>query len=149
MLHSSIDHIVISWHLQFNPVYEFESDRTGIVLQMTDSYQVRNEILLQLQRNANNWFELALGRAPIELQSTLQVGQSNHWTLCFFLNLFQKYLAINQTMSNPSDSSELGATIAEKFGKAVGPVSRQLSKCFPFVTSLNALMTYPQLRSRV
>ncbi|THU88594.1 hypothetical protein K435DRAFT_821590 [Dendrothele bispora CBS 962.96] len=95
---------------EFNPVYEFESDRTGIVLQMTDSYQVRHEILLQLQRNANSWFELALGRAPIELQSTLQ-----------------KYLAINQTIANASDSSELGATIAEEFGKAVGPVSRQLS----------------------
>ncbi|KAK7467455.1 Phosphatidylinositol 4-kinase stt4 [Stygiomarasmius scandens] len=110
---------------EFNPVYEFESDRTGIVLQMTDSYQVRNEILLQLQRNANNWFELALGRAPIELQSTLQ-----------------KYLAINQTMSNPSDSSELGATIAEKFGKAVGPVSRQL-------TSLSSLANWKEDKAKV
>lgn len=59
---------------QYNPVYEFESERTGITLQLTDSYQVRNEILAQLHRNAKGWFELALGRAPIELQSTLQVG---------------------------------------------------------------------------
>jgi hypothetical protein len=58
---------------EYNPTYEFCSDRTGITLQLTDSYTVRNEILAQLQRNANNWFELALGRAPVELQSTLQV----------------------------------------------------------------------------
>ena len=58
---------------QFNPVYEFHSERTGITLQLTDSYKVRNEILGQLHRNANNWFQLALARAPIELQSTLQV----------------------------------------------------------------------------
>ncbi|KAF9067556.1 hypothetical protein BDP27DRAFT_1328569 [Rhodocollybia butyracea] len=92
---------------EFNPVYEFESTRTGIKLHLTDSYTVRNEILLQLQRNANSWFELALGRAPVELQSTLQ-----------------KYLAVSQIAS---DTSELGATIAEKFGKAIGPVQRQLT----------------------
>lgn len=59
--------------LQYNPIYEFHSDRSDITLQLTDSYKVRNEILAQLHRNANSWFELALGRAPVELQSTLQV----------------------------------------------------------------------------
>ncbi|KAJ3753010.1 hypothetical protein EV360DRAFT_88184 [Lentinula raphanica] len=91
---------------EFNPVYEFESRRTDIKLHLTDSYQVRNDILVQLQRNANTWFDLALGRAPVELQSTLQ-----------------KYLAVGQITS---DASELGASIAEKFGKAIGPVQRQL-----------------------
>ncbi|KAH7879656.1 uncharacterized protein C8R40DRAFT_1158339 [Lentinula edodes] len=92
----------------FNPVYEFESRRTEIKLHLPDSYQVRNEILVQLQRNANTWFELALGRAPLELQSTLQ-----------------KYLAVGQISS---DASELGAYIAEKFGKAIGPVQPSLAK---------------------
>jgi phosphatidylinositol 4-kinase len=59
--------------LQYNPAHEFHSERTAITLQLTDSYKVRNEILGQLQRNATNWFKLALARAPIELQSTLQV----------------------------------------------------------------------------
>ncbi|KAF8163506.1 hypothetical protein B0H34DRAFT_795214 [Crassisporium funariophilum] len=94
---------------EYNPVYEFHSDRTGITLQLTDSYQVRNEILGQLKRNANNWFELALGRAPMELQSTLQ-----------------KYLAVSQSSSG-INSAELGASIAEQFGKAIGPVHRQLA----------------------
>jgi len=66
----------MSFFTQDNPVYEFHSDRTGITLELTDSYKVRNEILGQLQRNAKSWFQLALGRAPIELQSTLQVSIS-------------------------------------------------------------------------
>ncbi|KAK7034075.1 Phosphatidylinositol 4-kinase stt4 [Paramarasmius palmivorus] len=86
---------------EFNPIYEFESDRTGITLQLTDSYEVRNEILAQLQRNSNTWFELALGRAPIELPVDSAAG--------------------------PSDATELGASVAERFGKAVGPIHRQLA----------------------
>jgi hypothetical protein len=59
--------------LQYNPVYELHSDRVGITLQLPDDYKIRDEILLNLQRNSAKWFELALGRAPMELQSTLQV----------------------------------------------------------------------------
>ncbi|KAJ7940268.1 hypothetical protein B0H13DRAFT_2299305 [Mycena leptocephala] len=92
---------------EYNPTYEFYSDRTGITLQLTDSYTVRNEILGQLHRNATNWFELALGRAPVELQSTLQ-----------------KYLSGNS--STGSEWTELGASVAEQFGKSIGPVQRQL-----------------------
>ncbi|KAJ6591860.1 1,3-beta-glucan synthase component-domain-containing protein [Mycena vulgaris] len=92
---------------EYNPTYEFYSDRTGITLQLTDSYTVRNEILGRLHRNANNWFELALGRAPVELQSTLQ-----------------KYLSGNS--SSGAEWTELGASVAEQFGKAIGPVQRQL-----------------------
>ena len=58
---------------QFNPDYEFYSERVDITLHLVDNYAVRNDILAVLQRHANKWFELALGRAPIELQATLQV----------------------------------------------------------------------------
>jgi hypothetical protein len=58
---------------QYNPVYEFHSDRVNITLQLPDDYKIRDEILLNLQRNSAKWFELALSRAPMELQSTLQV----------------------------------------------------------------------------
>ncbi|KAG2135222.1 uncharacterized protein EDB93DRAFT_1242600 [Suillus bovinus] len=98
---------------EYNPVYEFHSERTGITLQLTDDYKVRNDILGQLQRNANTWFELALGRAPIELQSTLQ-----------------KYLTAAQPLIG-ADATELGASVAETFAKAFGPVHRQLcNKCY-------------------
>ncbi|KAG2144576.1 hypothetical protein DEU56DRAFT_790388 [Suillus clintonianus] len=94
---------------EYNPVYEFHSECTGITLQLTDDYKVRNDILGQMQRNANTWLELALGRAPIELQSTLQ-----------------KYLAATQPLIG-ADAAELGASVAITFAKAFGPVHRQLS----------------------
>jgi hypothetical protein len=58
---------------KYNPVYELHSDRVDITLQLPDDYKIRDEILLNLQRNSAKWFELALSRAPVELQSTLQV----------------------------------------------------------------------------
>ena len=58
-------------------MHEFHSERADITFQLTDDYKVRNDILVQLQNNATNWFELALSKAPIELQSTLQVGGLN------------------------------------------------------------------------
>lgn len=61
---------------KYNPVYEYHSERSGMTLQLTDSYQGRTEILMQLKRYANAWLELALGRAPMELQSTLQARES-------------------------------------------------------------------------
>jgi phosphatidylinositol 4-kinase len=38
----------------------------------------------------------------------------------------QKYLAVNQTLS-ATDTAELGASVAEQFGKAIASVERQLS----------------------
>jgi phosphatidylinositol 4-kinase A len=48
----------------------------NLALELTDDYSARNSMLAQLQRDANNWFELALGRAPVELHTTLQVYTS-------------------------------------------------------------------------
>ncbi|KAH9071165.1 hypothetical protein EDB83DRAFT_2366879 [Lactarius deliciosus] len=94
---------------EYNPIYEFHSDRVDITLQLPDDYKIRDEILVNLLRNSSRWFELALSRAPMELRSTLQ-----------------KYLAINQSLS-PIDAVDLGASIAENYGKAIGPVERKLS----------------------
>ncbi|KIK36945.1 hypothetical protein CY34DRAFT_16037 [Suillus luteus UH-Slu-Lm8-n1] len=94
---------------EYNPVFKFHSECTSITPQLMDDYKVRNDILGQLQRNANTWFELALSWAPIELQSTLQ-----------------KYLAATQPLIG-ADAVELGASVAETFAKASGPVHRQLS----------------------
>lgn len=58
---------------QDNTVYTFSSDRLELTLQLTDDYTARNEMLSQLLRDSNAWFELALGRAPVELHATLQV----------------------------------------------------------------------------
>ncbi|KAF8579311.1 atypical/PIKK/PI4K protein kinase [Ramaria rubella] len=101
---------------EFNPVYEFTSARLEVTIELTDSYSTRNEILTQLHRNANNWFTIALARAPIEFQATLQ-----------------KYLTNYQSVS-PRDAVELGASIALQFGisisanqRGTAPISGMLS----------------------
>lgn len=109
---------------EYSPKHEFYSERTGITLQLTDDYKVRNDILSQLRNNANNWFELALSRAPVELQSILQ-----------------KYLAATHSLTG-ADTAELGASVAEQFAKAFGPVHRQL-------TALCSLSHWNSDRSRV
>ncbi|KAI0075272.1 hypothetical protein K474DRAFT_1676500 [Panus rudis PR-1116 ss-1] len=100
-----------------DPTYIFRSETAKITLQVTDDYGARKQMLAQMQRDANTWFELALGRAPVELHSTLQ-----------------KYLALNQ-VSSPSDSSDLGSSIALHFGKAIGPIDRKLSSVATMLTA--------------
>ena len=55
-------------------MYVYHSERADLTLQLSDNYEARNQMLSQLQRDSNNWFELALSRAPMELHSTLQVS---------------------------------------------------------------------------
>jgi phosphatidylinositol 4-kinase A len=100
----------------------------GITLQLPDDYKIRDEILLNLQRNSAKWFELALSRAPMELQSTLQVTASIALHSDKTYRLSKKYLAVNQSLS-PIDSVDLGASIAENYGKVIGPVERKLCAC--------------------
>ncbi|KAH9945818.1 atypical/PIKK/PI4K protein kinase [Epithele typhae] len=92
-----------------NPTYVYRSDRADLELQLSDNYEARNQMLSQLQRDSANWFELALSRAPMELHSTLQ-----------------KYLTTIEAASL-SDSSELGASVAVQWAKAIGPIDRKLS----------------------
>lgn len=47
-----------------------------LTLILTDDYAVRNEIVTTLHGVARNWLTLAISRAPIEVQSTLQVSSS-------------------------------------------------------------------------
>ncbi|TCD70919.1 phosphatidylinositol-4- kinase [Steccherinum ochraceum] len=100
-----------------NPTYIYHSERSGITLHLTDDYAARTAMLSQTQRDADRWFELALGRAPIELYSTLQ-----------------KYLAVTQ-VSSIADASDLGPSIALHFGKATSPVDR---KSFSLAAMLSA-----------
>lgn len=45
-----------------------------LTLRLTDDYAVRNEMTSQLYNVAKNWLTLAISRAPIEVQSILQVS---------------------------------------------------------------------------
>lgn len=102
-----------------------------MTLHLTDEYKVRNEILAQLLKHTNSWFQLALARAPVELQATLQVYSSNSSSIKQFSIPLQKYLAVNQCFFG-SDTADLGATIAEQYGKSIGATSRHLGS-FAFV----------------
>jgi phosphatidylinositol 4-kinase len=43
-------------------------------LELTDDYAVRNGMVTQLYNHACRWLDLAIGRAPIEMQTILQVN---------------------------------------------------------------------------
>lgn len=94
---------------EYNPVYEFKSTRSNLTLELTGSYAVRNEILAQLHRNANHWLGLAISRAPVEVQATLQ-----------------KYLAHYETVLLP-ETVELGAAVALQFACKIPPNERNIA----------------------
>ncbi|KAG9016282.1 phosphatidylinositol-4- kinase [Tulasnella sp. 427] len=92
---------------EYSPQPEFISERAGIKLQLTDNYRTRNEMLASLTKSAESWFNLAILRAPIELQVILQ-----------------SYLGAHETVVVP-EAMELGATIALKFATTPGPLERK------------------------
>lgn len=58
---------------QYSPVYHYESDKLDLSIEITDDYPTRQEMANQLYAYACRWLDLAIGRAPIEMQSILQV----------------------------------------------------------------------------
>lgn len=95
---------------QYSPVYEFKSDKMDLTLQLTEDFAVRNEIVTQLHSVAKSWLTLAISRAPIEVQSTLQsyLGESRDVLLI--------------------DSVEMGAGLALHYSKAISRLDRQESE---------------------
>ncbi|WRT70200.1 uncharacterized protein IL334_007194 [Kwoniella shivajii] len=92
---------------EYSPVYEFTSDKMDLTLHLTDDYAVRNEITTQLHTVTRHWLTVAISRAPIEVQSTLQT----------YLNESRDVLLI--------DSVEMGAGLALHFSKAISRLDRQ------------------------
>ncbi|RXK35906.1 phosphatidylinositol 4-kinase [Tremella mesenterica] len=92
---------------EYSPVYEFHSDKLDLTLQLTEDYSVRNEIVTQLHTVAKSWLTLAISRAPIEVQSTLQS----------YLSESRDVLLI--------DSVEMGAGLALHFSKVISKLDRQ------------------------
>ena len=111
--------------LQYSPVYEFQSDKLELTLQLTDDYAVRNEITTQLHGVARKWLTLAISKAPLEVQSMLQVclslcrGTSRSQPLQSYLNESRDVLLV--------DSVEMGAGLALHFSKAISRLDRQES----------------------
>ena len=78
-----------------------------LTLVLTDDYAVRNEITTQLHGMASHWLTLAISRAPLEVQSTLQT----------YLNESRDVLLI--------DNVEMGAGLALHYSKAISKLDRQ------------------------
>jgi phosphatidylinositol 4-kinase len=90
-----------------------------LTLEITDDYSVRNEIVSQLHGAAIQWLTLAISRAPIEVQSILQV--------CPLIGLSaysQRYLVESRDVLIV-DSVEMGAGLAMQFAKSISKVDRQ------------------------
>lgn len=92
---------------EYSPIHEFKSDKMDLTLILTDDYSVRNEISTQLYNVAQRWLTLAISRAPLEVQSTLQS----------YLNESRDVLLI--------DSVEMGAGVALHYSKAISRLDRQ------------------------
>lgn len=59
--------------VQYNPRHTFHSERSHVTLTLTDSYTTRRSILSTLHGSAKRWLELAIARAPYQVQAILQV----------------------------------------------------------------------------
>lgn len=95
-----------------------------IDLVLSDSYQTRNDILHDLHIHANTWLGLALARAPLEIQSTLQVHIHSEENISFLTAFdIQKYLT---TVPSIPQSAELGASLALQVASSISPAERKI-----------------------
>lgn len=60
--------------VEYSTTYIFKSERMDLELCLSDDYEVRREVLTNLYASAKVWLSLAIARAPIEMQSILQVS---------------------------------------------------------------------------
>ena len=80
-------------------------------------------MLVHLHKNANDWLNLAITRAPVEVQATLQVSVPTFDEITRILTFEQRYLSDYQAIAQPD--FELGATLAMRYAVALGPLERK------------------------
>jgi phosphatidylinositol 4-kinase len=59
---------------EYSVTHVYRSERLKLELVLTDDFAVRNDITTRLYSSARKWLSLATSRAPIEMQSILQVS---------------------------------------------------------------------------
>lgn len=94
---------------EYSPAYEYRSNKIDLVIEVSDNFETRNTIATNLYANARRWIELALARAPIEMQSILQ----------HYLRESRDVLLL--------DSVEFGAGLALHYAKAISKMDRHES----------------------
>ncbi|KAF8320103.1 atypical/PIKK/PI4K protein kinase [Clavulina sp. PMI_390] len=66
---------------EYNPHHSFHSVRSGVTLSLTDSYATRRTMLTTMHDSAKRWLELAIARAPHQVQAILQNYLTDHGRL--------------------------------------------------------------------
>ena len=118
--------------LQYDPRFQYHSELSNLTIVLSDSYKTRNDILHTLQTSVHNWLGLALTRAPLDLQSILQVRiSSDRDYQCTHLK-FQRYLVASASFTTPQ-SAELGASVALQFASAISPSERKIGQ-LPYIS---------------
>ncbi|KAJ9109753.1 hypothetical protein QFC19_001983 [Naganishia cerealis] len=92
---------------EYSPSYKYRSDKLDLSIHVTDDFGVRNTITRQMYELACKWLELAIGKAPIEMQSILQ-----------------RYLRESRD-TLLLDHVEMGAGLAMEYSKAIPRSDRQ------------------------
>ncbi|KAG8880085.1 phosphatidylinositol-4- kinase [Tulasnella sp. 332] len=112
---------------EYTPQSVFTSEKTGVRLELTDNYGVRNDISATLHKNVDNWLHLAVSRAPFEVQAILQVSWSTFsdeyaWTILTRWSR-KSYVTQYDSIVLPG-AVELGASIALNYAISLGPFER-------------------------
>lgn len=117
-------------------MFNYHSELANIDLELPDSYKARNEILATLKANAISWFSRALARAPIELQTTLQVRERlyNSFKECS-LSHSKNYLVANKTHASVNPI-ELGPSIALHYAVAISPSETETGRYLSYSADL-------------
>jgi len=107
-----------------------------LCLEITDDYSARNEMVKRLYEYACRWLDLAIGRAPIEMQTILQVSwhrvtsKSRDREPFLTTSIWQKYLRESRD-TLLLDNVEMGAGVALRYAKAISRLDRQEGRlCF-------------------
>jgi phosphatidylinositol 4-kinase len=99
-----------------------------LCLEITDDYSARNEMVKRLYDYACRWLDLAIGRAPIEMHTILQVSgilcRNGRIEIHSHLYTSQKYLRESRD-TLLLDNVEMGAGVALRYAKAISRLDRQ------------------------
>jgi hypothetical protein len=101
-----------------------------LCLEITDDYSARNEMVKRLYDHACRWLDLAIGRAPIEMQTILQVSwhsvtsKIRECEPSLNTSTLQKYLRESRD-TLLLDNVEMGAGVALRYAKAISRLDRQ------------------------
>lgn len=109
---------------EYSPIHTHQSEKIDLRLELSDSFTVRNEITTQLYGYARTWLTSAIARAPIEVQTILQVrAQAGRRTFVWLQRMLTLHGRPCRSDTCPSRATSF-CPIASKWGP-VSPSTTQ------------------------